>query len=444
MATPYEIQGYANKVAVQQPQLDSFQDYQDAAWKQSRRYLDPQQASQDRKFAQTMINKGLAPGSAAYQTAMDNYKRTQNDANAGAAFQAMQFGQNAQNQSFQQGLGASQLANAIARANLQAETARENAALAANTQRYGIDVNAEIAANKLAQQGSQFQDTLGFQQSQWGDQLGLQRDKFGFEQSRWDDQFGLQRDQFGELQNQNTFNNMLGLGNFGINYGNYLNNSRMTDYNMAAAMLSNAPGSQQQQLNVGGAYNTAQQGAMNQAGLWQNAAQMMWSGVGDIAGAAAFLSGIAYKTLNGKLKGNNRAKLVGNMLSMPIYEWEYLPEYMEKNDHPYRFGPLAEDFNRGILGKSQRVKDMDTIDVQRYVAALHTTIQDMSHEIERIEALLWFVANRTGMPLDRADHISHQGKKAHEQKNSVAKDSEHWMTEIEIAAQEGTAREIMQ
>lgn len=431
MPAPFNVQGYNDKVVVGDPQLDSFGEYQDAAWNQSRRYLDPQQQAMQKQFEQQAVNKGLAPGSAAYQAAYDNMMRAQNDANSSAAFGAMNFGQQAQNQAFQQGLGASQLANAMSQAQLQAETARQNAALAANTSRYGIDTSAATAAAQLAQQGQQ-----------WNDQ-------FGFNQAQWEDQFGLQRDQFGLQEQQANFGNLLGLGNFGIQYGNYLNNAAQTDYNMAAAMLSNVPGNSQQQLNVGGAYNTAQQGAMGQAGLQQQGQQAFWGGIGDLAGAAAFLSSVTLKTVFGPVGKKKRAKITSRMINMPIYDWEYLPEFQDKDDHKFRFGPLAEDFNKSLLGDTDFVNRMGTIDVQRYVAALHMTVQDMSMEIRRLEALLWHVANRTGVPI-APDQIKNyavarhqdvmQGKRMHEKVvfNEIRKDP-IFMTEAEIKSQQGTA-----
>lgn len=430
MPLPFNVQGYEDRVEVQQPQLDSFQSYQDAAAAQARRYLDPQQQADRRAFDQSMINKGHAAGSEGYQTAFDNFNRSRNDANSSAAFGAMQFGQNAQNQAFNQGLGASQLANAMSLGNLQADTSRANAALAAETQRYLGDQSNALGVSQLAQN-----------QSQFGDTLGLQRDQMGLDQQRFDDTFGFQ-------QQQGDFSNLMSLGNLALGLGNYQNQGNMTDFNMAQAMIGGAPGNQQQQINVGGAYNTAQNGAMGQANLNQQGQQMLWGGMGDLAGAAMFLSGVAYKNVKGKLKDRQRAEIVAKILTMPIYDWEYLPEYRENNDHPLRFGPLAEDFNRAILGK--KFSEDSTIDVQRYVSGLHMTVQDMSHEIRRLEALVWYIANEAGMPLDvnahyrkgkpskaNTEHLS--GKKAHDRAEEIEDNGGNYMQAADIERLQGKA-----
>lgn len=425
--TPKTIQGYDKKVVMDAPQMESFQNYQDAALAQARRGLDPQQDAQRKRFEQQMINKGLDPASAAFQSQHGNMTRAMNDQDIAAQFGAMQFGQQAQQQAYAQALGASQLAQGMSRAEM-----------ADATQRRGQDFS------RAAQQ-----DQIGLNYAQLGQAGDQFQDQFAFNQDKWADQYGLQRDQFGFQQDQADFGNMMNMGQFALGYGNYLNNAAQTDYNMAAAMLSNAPGNQQQQLNVGGAYNTAQQGAMNQANLNQNAAQMMWSGVGDLAGAAMFLSSVDYKTVKREVKDSQRGRVVGMLATMPIYEWEYLPEFQDKNDVAQRFGPLAEDFNK-MLGKSKVAQELDHIDVQRYVSGLHMCVQDLFGEVRRLEGLVWYIANRNGECLDMDYHVRRKhafgakknirnGMKSSEMVGEFEKDPGLWMQEDEIKARMGSA-----
>lgn len=423
------IQGYDSKVVMGDAQLDSFQEYQDAALAQARRGLDPQQEALQSRFAQTMVNKGLAPGSEAYMNEFDNMSRAMNDQDIAAQFGAMQFGQGAQNQAYNQALGASQLAQGMSLGELAAETARANAQLAADTSRYGISTAAGTAAAQLAQQGTQFQD------------------QFGFDQNRWGDQFGLQQQQFAQQQQQADFNNLMNLGTFGINYGNYMNNAAQTDYNMAAAMLSNVPGNQQQQINVGGAYNTAQSGAVSQAQFGQNAAQATWSGIGDLAGAAMFLSSMVFKDVKGEMSNEKKAMMVGQILSMPMYEWEYLPEFQEKDEPSVRYGPLAEDF-RKIMGNSKLAQQQIHIDAQRWMAGLHMTVQEMAKEIRRLEGLVWYIANRTGKSLNIHSHLRRDGmskadtltgKASNDVCETINADPGYWTQHQEIEEMAGTA-----
>ena len=78
--------------------------YSDAAHDEARRYLDPQQAQQQRRLSQEQINRGVDPNSAQGQEMGDMLSMRQGDQNNAAAFGAMQFGQGIQNQMSQQEL----------------------------------------------------------------------------------------------------------------------------------------------------------------------------------------------------------------------------------------------------------------------------------------------------------------------------------------------------
>ena len=237
------------------------------------------------------------------------------------------------------------------------------------TQRYGIDQNIGLGYARLDQQGQQ-----------WQDQFGLQRDRFGLEQDR----FGFQQDQA-------DFGNLLQLGNMAFGLGNFSNQALANEYNMGQTILAQAPGMMNQQVNVGGAYNTAQNGAMGAANLQQQQNNSMFQGIGQLAMGAAMLSGEAYKTVYGEMPQAAKDKVSAMMLAMPIYDWDYLPEYREKGD-AVRFGPLAEDFNANITEA-----EGDTIDVQRYIGALHVTMQQLYAEIRRLESMLFHAVNQSGI-----------------------------------------------
>ena len=329
---PFVIDSPADRVNVGQPQLDSFQGYQDAAYQQAMRTLQPNLDSQNRKFEQQMINKGLTPGSKAFELAQAQMQRGQNDLQGQAAFGAMGFGQQAQNQAFQQGLSASQLK--------QTDMQR-------------------------LQQNRQFQQN-----------------------------FGLEQDRFGLQQQQADFGNLMNIGNFAMGYGGFQNTGLTNEYNMGQTTLAGAPGFMGQQVNVNGAYNTAVNAAQGAAQMQMDADQATMQGIGQLAGAAAMLSGSAYKKIYGKTDPKHRSQIAANILSMPVYDWDYLPEYREKGDE-IRHGPLAEDFNNMIVGK-----EADTIDIQRYVASLHVTVQEMFREIRRLEVMLFHAVNQSGIMHD--------------------------------------------
>jgi hypothetical protein len=93
-----------------QADYQSVQGYADAAHQNARRYLDPQQNMQNRRFDQELINRGIDPNSAQGQEQAKLLGMQQADANNAAAFGALQFGQGIQNQMFNQEHQQAQLA----------------------------------------------------------------------------------------------------------------------------------------------------------------------------------------------------------------------------------------------------------------------------------------------------------------------------------------------
>lgn len=85
------------------PAPGDFQRFEDSAMQSAQRHLDPVWDRNQKTFEQSMVNKGLAPDSAAYKEAFDNFSRAKNDQYSSAAFGAQQYGLGAQNQAFNQG-----------------------------------------------------------------------------------------------------------------------------------------------------------------------------------------------------------------------------------------------------------------------------------------------------------------------------------------------------
>jgi len=88
-----------------QANYDQMQDFSDQAYDYSRRYVDPQQAQDQRRMSQEMINRGIDPNSAQGMEMADQMSMRHGDQNDASAFGAMQFGQGIQNQMFGQQLG---------------------------------------------------------------------------------------------------------------------------------------------------------------------------------------------------------------------------------------------------------------------------------------------------------------------------------------------------
>jgi hypothetical protein len=119
MHSPTDLGG----VSAVNPQADAFDygavgDFQDAAWQNSMRYLEPQMELQDERYAQELINKGIDPYSEAGQKAFRQKEMSQSDQMSKAAFDALGFGAGLQEQMFGQDAQRSQLAQALLQAQM--------------------------------------------------------------------------------------------------------------------------------------------------------------------------------------------------------------------------------------------------------------------------------------------------------------------------------------
>jgi hypothetical protein len=125
----------------------SVQQYSDAAYDNSRRYLDPQQATQSRRMNQDLINRGIDPNSDMGREEMRLMSMQQGDQDNAAAFGAMQFGQGIQDQMFSQ------------------EFANQNLAGEMERSRYSVDSQWDLGNRdlQLGQQGQEFDQMMGLE-----------------------------------------------------------------------------------------------------------------------------------------------------------------------------------------------------------------------------------------------------------------------------------------
>ena len=102
-----------NPVAVSPTSLTGMQPFIDAAYNQSASRLNPQFQQLQERFDQDMVNRGIQPGTAAYDKAYANFGRARNDAYASANNNAMGQGLAAQGQAWGQGAQQAGLAQAM-------------------------------------------------------------------------------------------------------------------------------------------------------------------------------------------------------------------------------------------------------------------------------------------------------------------------------------------
>lgn len=193
-------------------QYGAVQQYSDAALQNARRYLDPQQASQNRRMQQEMINKGIDPNSAQGQEMQKMMGMQQADANNAAAFGAMQFGQGIQNQMAQQEQQKAQLAGNMQQALWQNQLGSSGQGLqwelgkmANAMQGKGLDLQGQIANQnyQLGKSGQDLQRYTADLQHQLGmGGLDLQRQGMDFSQMMGLEGIDFRNRQFDTQQQQ--------------------------------------------------------------------------------------------------------------------------------------------------------------------------------------------------------------------------------------------------
>jgi hypothetical protein len=72
--------------------VDTYQGFTDQAFRDSKRLLDPVWEENQRSFDQSMVNRGMAPGSKGFTFAQDAFGRDKNDQYSSAAFDSMGYG----------------------------------------------------------------------------------------------------------------------------------------------------------------------------------------------------------------------------------------------------------------------------------------------------------------------------------------------------------------
>lgn len=223
------LRGSVDGVRIADPNFGSMQKFQDAAYDHAMRSLQPAFDQQDRRFEQDLVNKGIDPNSAAGRLALERIQRGQNDARSGALFQAMQFGQGAQDQAFRQGAMASQ----------------------------------------LAQADSHFSRGLAENRRQFNDNLGWAKDSFG--QNREDRNLGMLGNLMFQMQGVDQ-------GIWGAN-----NQADYNQFNARQGVASSIPGWNPAMIDVNGSANASTNSfnAANNAAM----ATSPWNALGSLGGA---------------------------------------------------------------------------------------------------------------------------------------------------------------
>lgn len=227
-----------------------FQPYIDTAYQQATRQLDPQWNSAKTQFEQDMVNRGLAPGSAAYDAAFADFNRAKADAYSSAQNSAQQQGLAAQNQAFGQGLQSSQLSSALAQA-----------LIGANSQYAGqqLSGNASIMNSLLGGNQGISQALIGATAQQRAAAASSAAARAAAENN-----YRLGMANLNQSGQQMDFNNLMSLLNFGSGATQYNNSLLPMDQQRQMSMYGGMPQGNYGNIDVMSPYNNQYNGQMNQ------------------------------------------------------------------------------------------------------------------------------------------------------------------------------------
>ena len=312
--------------------IGDFQRFSDAAYERQVGRLTPQFEAQERSFEQDMVNRGIAPGTPAYDNARANFENSRNDAFAGARTQADQLGAALQNQSFQQGATNSGLLNQLLLGQMGADASRFGATTSANASMRNAQTQAQSEADRLRFQSQQgdFQNLMQL--------LGFSQGATGFNNSAIGQNNGANSNWMG--QNQNLLNMFQG--------GGTPNN-----------------------IDVTGPYNNQYNAQSNQAYAnqqQQNANNQMY--------AQMFASLYCDRNAKDEIAPASPESALEAISAIPIAIWSYKAD-AEKVPH---LGTYAQDFNAALgLPANLHISPIDLF------GALIGSVQALAAKVKELE-----------------------------------------------------------
>lgn len=337
------------------------QQYTDQAYGEATRQLDPQWEQQQATFDQQMVNRGIAPGSEAYQQARSDFDRSRNDAYSQARGQAMQQGLGAQNQMFQQGLAESGLSNQLVQALIGANTSVANQQLGGN---------ASIMQQLLGGNQGIAQSIIG-----GNAQTASARSSAGASRYNADRNFQMGQDQLAAQVNQQDFGNLMSLLGMGQGVNSYNNGLLTQDQQRNQSFFGNMPNQQYGGIDVQNPYSQQYGGQMNQ---WQAGQNQQNAQNQQYAQYAALLASMYcsrdFKDTEGP---QDTAVTLHAIRSLPVDRWRY------KGEEALHISTYAEEFNK-TLGLPE-AKVINPIDM---LGAMLGAVQELAKKVERIDTTL--------------------------------------------------------
>lgn len=347
------------RVSMGQNPFAGVQQYTDQAYGEATRQLDPQWEQQQATFDQQMVNRGIAPGSQAYQQARSDFDRSRNDAYGQARGQAMQQGLGAQNQMFQQGLAESGLSNQLAQALIGANTSVANQQLGGN---------ASIMNQLLGGNQGIAQQLIGSSATRDAANASA-----GASMSNANLNYQLGQDQLAAQIGQQDFGNLMSLLGMGQGVNSYNNGLLTQDQQRNQSFFGNMPNQQYGNVNVMDPYSQQYGGQMNQ---WQAGQNQQNAQNQQYAQYAALIASMYcsrdFKDTEGP---QDTAVTLRAIRSLPVDRWRY------KGEQALHISTYAEEFNKTLgLPEAKVISPIDML------GAMLGAVQELAKKVDRLEA----------------------------------------------------------
>lgn len=306
--------------------VGEFQRFADASYDRQVGRLTPQFEAQERGFEQDMVNRGIAPGTPAYDNARQNFEQSRNDAFEGARTQADQLGAAMQQQSFGQGESNSRGLRELLLGQMGADASRFGATTSANASMNNANTAAQSAADRL----------------------------------RYD-------------QQQGDFGNLMSLLGFGMGVNGQNNATQGQNFNQNAWMAGQIPGMQQPgNLDVTSGYNNQYNAGLNQS-QWQQ----QQNNSNNQAMMQAFAAMYCDRNAKDEIAAAAPEDALTAITGLPYATWTYKAD-VEKVPH---VGTYAQDFNAALgLPANLTISPIDLM------GALIGSVQALTARVKELEA----------------------------------------------------------
>ena len=378
--------GYGStNISVNQPDFDQFREFGDSVMQEYQRSTAPEIEARRARLNQDLVNRGITPGSEAYEREMTRFGQMENDLFNTAQRSALAQGLEAQQQQWAQGFGQSQINAGLAQSRM-----------AADASMYGADIGREGALERLlaglGQQESEFGRTLdegtrrfdlGFGEDArrynqgFGEDVRRYNQGFGEDMRRFNAGFGENQrqfdSQFGLASGQADFNNLMSFLGYNLDVSGFNNQAQQTDFsnlaNLLGGFLPNAPFVP---IDAGGAYDSRLAAQQARTGVRSNNYQTTMEGIGTL-GSALIMSD---RNIKHDIEPVDNTEQLEALRRVPVSRWKYNGEERE------HIGPMAQDFGAEVTGDPD-AKEIYAVDA---IGTLIASVQALADRVDAMEA----------------------------------------------------------